>query len=54
MRRFNKGIDKPFGATVGVLNGVLQMIEDGLALEIGARLSSSLLPSSGARTINHQ
>jgi 5'-3' exonuclease len=29
LRRFNKGIDKPFGATVGVLNGVLQMIEDG-------------------------
>lgn len=28
-RRFNKGIDKPFGAAVGVLNGVLQMIEDG-------------------------
>jgi 5'-3' exonuclease len=28
-RRFNKGIDKPFGATVGVLNGVLQMIEEG-------------------------
>ena len=28
-RRFNKGIDKPFGATVGVLNGILQMIEDG-------------------------
>jgi 5'-3' exonuclease len=29
LRRFNKGIDKPLGATVGVLNGVLQMIEDG-------------------------
>lgn len=28
-RRFNKGKDKPFGATVGVLNGVLQMIEEG-------------------------
>jgi hypothetical protein len=27
-RRFNKGKDKPFGATVGVLNGILQMIED--------------------------
>jgi 5'-3' exonuclease len=34
LRRFNKGIDKPFGATVGVLNGVLQMIEDG-ATHIG-------------------
>jgi 5'-3' exonuclease len=28
-RRFNKGKDKPFGAAVGVLNGVLEMIEDG-------------------------
>ena len=28
-RRFNNGKDKPFGATVGVLHGVLQMIEDG-------------------------
>lgn len=28
-RRFNKGKDKPFGAIVGVLNGVLQMIEEG-------------------------
>ena len=33
-RSFNKGKDKPFGATVGVLNGVLQMIEDG-ATHIG-------------------
>jgi 5'-3' exonuclease len=29
LRRFNKGNDKPFGAVVGVLNGVLQMIEEG-------------------------
>ncbi len=29
MRRFNKGVDKPFGAAVGVLNTVLQMIEEG-------------------------
>lgn len=28
-RRFNKGKDKPFGATVGVLHGVLQMIDEG-------------------------
>lgn len=28
-RSFNKGKDKAFGATVGVLNGVLKMIEDG-------------------------
>ena len=26
-RRYNKGKDKPFGAVVGVLNGILQMIE---------------------------
>ena len=29
LRRFNKGKDKPFGAVVGVLNGVLQMVEQG-------------------------
>jgi 5'-3' exonuclease len=29
LRRFNKGKDKPFGAVVGVLNGILQMIEEG-------------------------
>jgi 5'-3' exonuclease len=34
LRRFNKGKDKPFGATVGLLHGVLQMIEDG-ATHIG-------------------
>lgn len=28
-RRFNKGKDKPFGAMVGVLHGVLEMIEKG-------------------------
>ena len=28
-RTFNKGKDKPFGAVVGVLNGVLQMIDEG-------------------------
>jgi 5'-3' exonuclease len=28
-RRFNKGKDKPFEAVVGVLNGVLEMIEKG-------------------------
>ncbi len=33
-RRFNKGKDKPFEATVGVLNGVLQMVEEG-ATHIG-------------------
>src|SRR5215510_3811324 len=29
LRRFNKGKDKPFGAVVGVLNGILKMFEDG-------------------------
>lgn len=29
LRRFNKGNDKPLGAVVGVLNGVLQMIDEG-------------------------
>jgi 5'-3' exonuclease len=28
-RSFNKGNDKPFGAMAGVLNGVLQMIDEG-------------------------
>ncbi|MEJ7739633.1 MAG: 5'-3' exonuclease H3TH domain-containing protein [Chitinophagaceae bacterium] len=28
-RIYNKGKDKPFGAAVGVLNGVLEMIEEG-------------------------
>ena len=29
LRRFNKGEDKPFGAVIGVLNTVVQMIETG-------------------------
>ena len=29
LRRFNKGIDRPYGAVAGVLHGVLQMIETG-------------------------
>lgn len=29
LRSFNKGKDKPFGAVVGVLNSVLQMIDEG-------------------------
>ncbi len=28
LRRFNKGKDAPYGAAIGVLNGVLQMIEE--------------------------
>jgi 5'-3' exonuclease len=34
LRRFTKGEDRPFGGVVGVLNTVLQMIEDG-ATHIG-------------------
>jgi 5'-3' exonuclease len=34
LRRFNKGNDAPYGAVIGVLNTVLQMIEDG-ATHIG-------------------
>lgn len=33
-RRYNDGKDKPFGAVTGVLNGVLQMIDEG-ALYLG-------------------
>src|SRR5213076_386219 len=29
MRRFNKGVDRPYGAVVGVLQTVLQMLENG-------------------------
>jgi 5'-3' exonuclease len=29
LRRFNKGMDKPFGAVIGVLQTMLQMIEQG-------------------------
>jgi 5'-3' exonuclease len=29
LRRFNQGEDRPFGAVIGVLNTVLQMIEEG-------------------------
>src|SRR5215471_6306963 len=34
LRRFNKGHDRPLGAVVGVLNTVLQMVEEG-ATHIG-------------------
>ena len=29
LRRFNKGVDQPYGAVIGVLNTILQMIEEG-------------------------
>jgi 5'-3' exonuclease len=29
LRRFTKGVDRPLGAVLGVLNGTLQMIEEG-------------------------
>jgi len=34
LRRFNKGEDRPYGAVIGVLNTVLQMVETG-ATDIG-------------------
>lgn len=34
LRSFNKGKDRPYGAAAGVLNGILQMIEEG-ATHIG-------------------
>src|SRR4051812_6436831 len=34
LRRFNKGVDQPFGAVIGVLNTTLEMIEGG-ATHIG-------------------
>src|SRR5688500_16886465 len=34
LRRFNKGVDEPFGAVVGVLTTVLQLVEGG-ATHIG-------------------
>ena len=34
LRRFNNGKDRPFGAVIGVLNTILQMIEKG-AMHIG-------------------
>src|SRR5690348_6463195 len=34
LRRFNKGVDKPYGAVAGVLHTVLQMIEGG-AVHVG-------------------
>lgn len=34
LRRFNKGNDKPYGAVAGVLNGILQMVDEG-ATHIG-------------------
>ena len=41
-RRFNNGQDKPFGAVVGVLNTVLEMIENG-ATHIGVATPSPFL-----------
>ena len=35
LRRFNKGEDRPYGAVVGVLQTVLQMIENGDPLYLG-------------------
>lgn len=35
LRRFREGEDRPYGAVIGVLNTVLQMIETG-ATHVGA------------------
>lgn len=51
-RRFNNGQDKPFGAVVGVLNTVLEMIENG-ATHVGVatdHVVESLEISSGPAT----
>ena len=40
LRRFNKGVDRPFGAVVGVLQTLLQMIEGGATHEFRDRLVS--------------
>src|SRR5438093_12973299 len=45
LRRFNKGVDRPYGAVVGVLQTVLQMIEN------GDRVKGSA--SRGQRDTNH-
>src|SRR5262252_9596069 len=37
LRRFNNGKDRPFGAVIGVLNTILQMIEKG-AMHIGVAI----------------
>ncbi len=35
LRRFNKGKDRPYGAVIGVLQTVLQMIENGEQSALG-------------------
>src|SRR5690348_18106624 len=40
LRRFNKGQDRPYGAVVGVLQSLLQMIEKG-ATHIGVATDTS-------------
>jgi hypothetical protein len=50
LRRFNKGGDRPFGAVVGVLNGVLQMIEEG-ATHLGVAGDGGFLDPQGAGSV---
>ena len=47
LRRFTKGEDRPFGAVIGVLNTVLQMIETG-ATTLVWRPTTSSNPSATA------
>src|SRR2546428_12941347 len=42
LRRFNKGVDRPYGAVVGVLQTVLQMIDS-----VKGSASRSLIPAKG-------
>ena len=62
LRRFTKGKDRPYGAVLGVLNTVLQMIEDG-ATHVGVatdhviesfrnRLWPGYKTSSGISSVN--
>jgi 5'-3' exonuclease len=43
LRRFNKGVDRPYGAVVGVLQGVLQMIDS-----VKGSASRGLIPVKGS------
>ena len=45
LRRFTKDEDQPFGAVIGMLNTVLQMIETG-ATHVGVRPITSSSPSA--------
>ena len=46
LRRFNKGVDRPYGAVVGVLQTVLQMID---GVKGGASRSQNPVKGSASR-----